>query len=58
MWFGMAPKTDKKKKHVLEMCAQNIITIIGSRVNIIVGTLYDHLMSTRVFTLIMSKIFI
>ena len=42
------------------LCAQNLITILGSMVNISLGEgeLYDHLMSRRIFTLIMNKIFI
>ena len=41
------------------ICVQNMLTILGSIVNIISGDLYDHLyMSTRIFTLIMDKIFI
>ena len=38
--------------------AQNMLTILGSIVNIILGDLYDHLMSMRIFTLMMNKIFI
>jgi hypothetical protein len=38
--------------------AQDTLTIIGSIVNIIGGDLYDHIMSTRIFTLVMNKIFI
>jgi hypothetical protein len=34
-----------------------MITALGSIVNIIGGDLYDHLMSTISFTLIMNKIF-
>ena len=38
--------------------AQYMMTILGSIVNIIGrGNLYDHLMSTRIFTLIMNKKF-
>ena len=34
-----------------------MITILGSIVNI-VGGVYDHLMSMRIFTLVMNEIFI
>ena len=39
--------------------AQNMLTILSGIVNIIYmgGDMYDHLMSTRIFTLIMHKIF-
>ena len=41
------------------LCAQNMLTFLGSIVNIIDGDLYDHLyMSMKIFTLIMDKIFI
>jgi hypothetical protein len=35
-----------------------MITILGSIINNIGGDLYDHLMNTRIFTLIMNKKFI
>ena len=41
----------------IRLCAPNMITILGSMVNVTRGT-YDHLMSMRLFTLIMNKIFI
>ena len=41
----------------IELCVQNMLTIIGSIIDMI-GGLYDHLMSKRMFTLIMNKIFI
>ena len=40
------------------MCAQNVITFLGSIVNIIEGDLYGHLMSTRVFTFIKNQMFV
>jgi hypothetical protein len=40
------------------LCVQNMLTILGSLVNIIGGDLYDHLVSTRVFTMIVIKTFI
>ena len=41
------------------LCVQNMITILDSIGNIIgVGGLYEHLMSTRIFTLLIHKIFI
>jgi hypothetical protein len=39
------------------LCAQNMTNILNSIVNIIGGNLYDHLMSTKIFTLIMNEIF-
>ena len=39
----------------IELRAQNMTAILGSIINII-GDLYDHLMSTRIFTLIMYEI--
>ena len=38
--------------------AQNLLTILGSVVNIIGGDQYDHLMISIIFTLITNKIFI
>ena len=38
------------------MCTQNLMTILDSTTNIIGGDLYDHLMSTRIFTFITTKI--
>jgi hypothetical protein len=38
--------------------AQNMITVLGSIVNIIGRNLYEHLTSTRIFILLMNKIFI
>jgi hypothetical protein len=35
-----------------------MITILRSIINIVWGDLYEHLMSTRTFTLILNKIFI
>ena len=62
MWFVVVPRTDIEKiyvlKGLLELCAQNMITTLNSRVNIIGENLYDHVMSTRSFTLIMNEIFI
>ena len=64
MWFGVAPITDTKKGMMclkeIEIRAQNMITILGTIVNITNwGDLYDdHLMNTKTFTLITSKIFI
>ena len=44
----------------IELGAQYMITIMNSTVNIIQGEegLYDHFMSTRMFTMIMDKVFI
>ena len=62
MWFGVAPRTDIEKKCALKkikLRAQNVITILGSIVNIIGGWgLYDHSMGTRTFYSIMNNIVI
>ena len=53
------------QKHIfkeMRLRAQNVITIKDSIINIIGGEvgedIYDHLMSTRIFNLIMNRIFI
>ena len=61
VWCGSKIRYKKKlcfKK--IELCAQYMITIMDSTVNIIQGEegLYDHFMSTRMFTMIMDKVFI
>ena len=59
-WYvGVAPRTNFEKTCLKEseLHAQNMIIILGSIVNIM-GDLYDHLMSMRIFTLMMNKIFI
>ena len=48
------------KQHVFEkiwIACSNMITILRSIVNIIRRGLYDHLMSTKMLTSIMNKIF-
>ena len=40
------------------LCTHNMLIILGSIINIIRGDLYDHLVATRIFTLIMHEIFI
>ena len=59
MWLGVAPRIDTKKTYLKEtgLHAQNMITILGS-INNIIGWTYDHLMSMRMFTFIMNKIYI
>ena len=42
----------------IELRTQNMLTILGSIVNIISGGIYDNLISTRIFTLIMNEMFI
>ena len=61
MWLGVNVRMDTKK----DMCskeiglrAQDMLTIPGSVVNMIAADPYDHLMSRRVFTLIMNKMLI
>ena len=41
-----------------ELRGQNLVTILGSIVNIIGVDLYDNLMRTRVFTLTINKLVI
>ena len=41
----------------IRLRAQNMITVRGSIAHIIEGNPYDHLMSMKIFTLIMNKIF-
>ena len=58
MWFDVDPRTDTKKPCAwkrLDCGLQNMITILGSLVNIIGRT---YITSTRIFTLIMNKTFI
>ena len=57
----MKEQTPKKKMLLQEtgLRAQNILTILGSIVNIIWRDLYYHLMSSRMFTLTKKdKVFI
>ena len=64
MWLDVALRMDRKDIFLNKIGrhAQNMITILGLLVNTIVeeggGRLLDHLMSTRIFSLIMNKIFI
>ena len=66
MWYvkGVFLSTYTKKACVLKeigLHAHIMLTILGSLVNMIGGVgrgLYDQLMSWRIFTLIMNKIFI
>ena len=60
MWLGVSPRTDTKKtfvlKEIIVLSAQNMITMLTSLVHIIGETcLHDHLLSMRVFMLIMRK---
>ena len=64
MWLSVDLRADNEKNknknmHLKEigLHAQNMLTILGSIVNVSGETLYDHLMSTRIFTLITNKIF-
>ena len=61
MWFVVALDKNGYQKDMcskeIGLCAQNVITILSSIVNIIEGDIYDHLMSTQIFALIMNKIF-
>jgi hypothetical protein len=40
------------------LCVQKMITIVSSLVNTIERDLYDHLMGTKIFALMMNEIFI
>ena len=61
VWCGFKNRyqEDMCSKHI-GLCAQNMITIVGSIINIngVEEDLYDHLMSTKIFPLIMNKIFV
>ena len=60
-WFGVVPRTDTKNKHIKKdfgLFTQNMMTIIGLVFNGMGAGLYDHLVSTRIFTLIINKLFI
>lgn len=58
MWFGMAPRTGTKTKCLKEigLCAPNMITILGSIVNIFGGTYMTSLQARKSYTLMMNKI--
>ena len=49
VWWGSRIDTKKTCIKDIGLCAQNMITILGLMVKIVVGNLYDHLMSTRIF---------
>ena len=55
MSFGVASRSDSKKR-CGSLRAHNMITNLGSIANIIGRDLYDHLMSTRIFMVIINKI--
>ena len=60
MWFGLAPRTDTEKAFVnkeIGVCAPNMIIILGL-ISTQGGGLYDHIVSMRIFTLIVNKMFI
>ena len=59
VWCGY--KNEYKKDMCLKeigLHAQNMITIVSLTINMIGGDLYDHLLSTKIFTLIINKIII
>ena len=60
MWLGVDLRTDNKKNVFNRdwTTCSNMLNILSSIVNINWEDLYDHLMNTGNFTLIMSKIFI
>ena len=60
-WYMLRYKSNNE--HQKEMCykqnglrVQNLVTILGSIVNMIEGDQHDHLMSTRSFTLIVNRL--
>ena len=62
---GMLVRCDSKNGYQKNMIskeiglpAQNMLSILSSTINIIVEDLHDHFMSTRIFNLILNKIFI
>ena len=60
MWLDVDRRTDTKEMCVQErigLHAQQMLTIVGSIVNMIRGNLHDHLTSMRIFTLISNKKF-
>lgn len=61
MWLGQAPKTNTKRDTWLKeirLHAENVITNLGSTMNVIRERgLYDHLMTTRISTLTINKVF-
>ena len=58
MWFDVTLKIGHQISIYLKKIVGCVITILSSIVNVIEGDLYDHSMSTRIFNLMMNKIFI
>ena len=62
VWVRVGLRMDTKKASCskeIGLCAQNMLTFLGSIVNMVGsgwGELYDYLMSTKIFSLIMNKI--
>ena len=54
MWFGVVQECLEQ----IGLCAQNMIIILSSKINIIGGDLFNHVMSTRIFTLVIHNIVI
>ena len=55
----LLPRSDTiRTREEIKESAQNTIITIVSIINIVGGDLHDHLMSTRISTLIMNKNFI
>ena len=42
----------------ISLCASNMLIILGVIVNIVGGNMYDYLTSTRIFIVIMIRIYI
>ena len=62
MWLGVDPNNGHQNNIIcfeeIRLRAQNLLTILGSIVNIIGGALYDHLKRKKIFALMINKIFI
>ena len=59
VWCGSKNKYQKDTcLKEIGLHAQNMITIVASIIDLLGGNLYDHSMSTRIFTLILNKIYV
>ena len=60
MWLAWLQEQIPKDMHVKEirLHAENVLTILASIINIVGRDLYGHFTITKIFTLIMNKIFL
>ena len=59
LWLGVDQRTDIKKAYIfIGLCVQSMLTIIGLIVDMIGEGLVDHLMNSRISTLILNEMFI